>query len=476
MDSEDKKSGGYGCEFMDSVPEDFYCKACSLVARRLTFTSCCGESYCHDCISSHQEQDPNACPSCESKIFNIFEQIKYQKRMGSLQVYCSMKERGCGWSGTLEQLDTHLDPHQNNCQYVDTKCPLNCEKVLPKIELQGHLSESCAKRDFTCQFCAFKATYEEVVDIHLAECRYFPLRCPNVCGVTCEREVMEDHLKICRLQVVECAFAGMGCDEKFKREKEEEHAAANVQQHLSLIAISGKKQILLLEKLEEQETKLEEQEKKLEKQNKVIVEQCEKIQAQGLKLQELELKLKLSPVVQSSGNVLGTMPSGNFKEEMKSMVDPLKEFILRRCFFIKNFSKEKEKDRTGEWKSPIMYTHLHGYKFCIGIDANGHGVSQGKAIVLELWPLKGEYDFQLSWPAVISITIHLISQVGGANWHSTDIVSWSQPEEGDSDFYNLGNVKLRSAHVFVYHNKLNSYLSDDDTLFFRIRDITVHDN
>ena len=284
MDSEDKKSAGYECEFIDSVPEDFYCKACSLVARKLTFTSCCGESYCHDCISSHQEQDPNACPSCESKNFNIFEQIKYQKRMKSLQVYCSMKERGCGWSGTLEQLDTHLDPHQNNCQYVDTKCPLNCEKVLPKIELQGHLSESCVKRDFTCQFCAFKATYKEIMDIHQAECRYFPLRCPNVCGVTCEREVMEDHLKICRLQIVRCGFAGMGCDEKFKREKQEEHAAANIQRHLSLIAISGNKQILLLEKLEEQRKKLVEQEKKVENQEKKLGEQEKMLREQVKKL------------------------------------------------------------------------------------------------------------------------------------------------------------------------------------------------
>ena len=48
---------GYQCEFIiDSVPEDFYCKKCTPVARQLTFTSCFEESYCHACIADIQEQ------------------------------------------------------------------------------------------------------------------------------------------------------------------------------------------------------------------------------------------------------------------------------------------------------------------------------------------------------------------------------------------------------------------------------------
>ena len=114
----------YQCEFIDSVPEDFYCKSCTLVARRLTLISCCGESYCHACIA-------DSCLSCGGKNFSAFEHLKNQRKIRNLQVYGSMKERGCGWSGTLEQLDTHLDPDQDNCQYVDNKCPLNCHMTIP---------------------------------------------------------------------------------------------------------------------------------------------------------------------------------------------------------------------------------------------------------------------------------------------------------------------------------------------------------
>ena len=48
------------------------------------------------------------------------------------------------------------------------------------------------------------------------------------------------------------------------------------------------------------------------------------------------------------------------------------------------FSKEKLKDKPGDWKSPAMYTHIRGYKFCIGVDANGSGYERGNSINLAL--------------------------------------------------------------------------------------------
>ena len=183
------QSLGYQCEFIDPVPMGFYCKSCNLVARKSTIASCCGETYCHSCIADTQEQG-KPCPACGEKEFTLTKQVKYQKRIKGLKVYCSMKESGCGWSGTLEQLDTHLDPDQDNCQYVDSKCPLNCHMTIPKNKVEQHVALHCAKRPYVCQHCNFKATYEEVVDKHLPEFKYFPLHCPNLCGVTFERDFM----------------------------------------------------------------------------------------------------------------------------------------------------------------------------------------------------------------------------------------------------------------------------------------------
>ena len=49
-------------------------------------------------------------------------------------------------------------------------------------------------------------------------------------------------------------------------------------------------------------------------------------------------------------------------------------------FVMTDFSKEKLKDKPGDWKCLAMYTHARVYKFCIGVDANGVGLQLGKSI------------------------------------------------------------------------------------------------
>ena len=292
-----KLSQGHKCEFIDSVPDYLCCKKCTLVARKLSIISCCGESFCQSCIA-YTRKESKPCPACGEKNFTTFEQIKNQKQIASLRAYCSMKERGCDWSGTLEQLDTHLDPDQDNCQYVDTKCPVNCHMTIPKNKVEQHVAQHCAKRPYVCQHCNFKATYEEVVDTHLPECKYVPLQCPNLCGVTFERDFMEDHMKMCRLEEVGCKFGGVGCDGQFIREDQEEHTRQNSQKHLTLtasLAVETKEQ--LQQKLLEQDKKHKEEEEKLrqkiEEQEKRLIEQEKTLNEHQKKLNEVEKGSKI---------------------------------------------------------------------------------------------------------------------------------------------------------------------------------------
>ncbi len=288
-------SQGYKCEFIDTVSEDFLCTKCNLVTRRLTLTSCCGESFCQTCIVDTQEQG-QPCPVCGEKEFTFFQHVKNQKRINNLQVHCIMKERGCVWSGTLDQLDTHLDPHLDNCQYVDTKCPLNCLQTIPKNKVDQHVAQECTKRPHVCQHCGFKATYEEVVDTHLPECKYVPLQCPNMCGVSCERGEMEDHMKLCRLEEVECEFSSVGCDGRFIREDQDEHARQNSQKHLTLtasLAVETKEQLQqkLLEQDKKHHEELETLRGKIEEQNMRLTEQKAILEQQEKRLGEQEKKL-----------------------------------------------------------------------------------------------------------------------------------------------------------------------------------------
>ena len=307
---------GYSCEFLDSVSDDFCCKKCCLTARKLSITSCCGETYCHACIADTQQQG-KPCPACGEIEFSITQHIKFQKKVNEFLVYCSLKERGYGWSGPLKELDSHLDPDQDNCQYVDAICPLNCQQTIPKNKVEQHVAQECTKREYVCQYCNFKATYEEVVDIYFPECKYVPLQCPNLCGVTFERDFLEDHMQICRLEEIGCEFSGVGCEERFRREDQEDHIRQNSQKHLTLTAsvaknlldwsIKDKEEKQLLKQKEEQheqmlveqERRLIEQERRSIKQEQIqkqqeqkLKEQEQKLEEQKQKLEEQELKLK----------------------------------------------------------------------------------------------------------------------------------------------------------------------------------------
>ena len=457
---------GYQCEFLDSVNDFLFCKKCNLVAKRSTATSCCGESYCHACIADICEQH-KPCPECGQEDFSIYEQLKYQKRIGSLKVHCSFKSRGCGWSGQLDQLEHHLDSEQGDCQYVDIKCPLNCQQVVPKNRVEQHLSEACTKRPYVCHHCAFKATYEEVVEKHLPECKYVPLPCPNRCGVTCDREDMEDHMKMCRLEEMVCKFSDIGCDGRYAREDEDDYTEKNTQKHVMLIAadtVETKQQ--LRKKLHEQGQRLREQEQKhgeqeqklgdqLDKQEQKLREWEQKCVKQEQTIQDLELKLeeqsKKLDLLQQDLNTKGQL---------------LDKVIINstRTFEMSNFSVEKAKDKPGDWKSPATYTHLHGYKFCIGVDANGKGYARGRGISVHLCVMAGEYDEGLKWPVQATFTVGLISQSKQRNVEYSKQVRWDRPNKGPYE-------EIGSFGLFVFlGTKMGEYIKHSELIDFLIND------
>ena len=500
----------------------------------------------------HNKTTSLALHGCGQETFEIYPQVKYQRKILSFRVHCSVKERGCGWCGPLEHLDTHLDPDTGDCQYTDINCPLKCQHKINKKNLEHHLAKECVKRDYVCPYCAFKAPYEIVTDIHWPECSYYPLVYPNRCGVTCERPTMEDHLMICRL------IEQIGCLEKFSREDLEEHMREKAQTHLTMMAATSVKmqqefQAKLQEqerrfegrcsaqeeefqaKLQEQErrfegkcstqeeefqAKLQEQERrfegrcsaqeeefqaKLQEQERRFEGKCStqeeefqanlqeqerrfegrcsaqeeefqaKLQEQERRLEELQKQL----VVEKSSHKQELQEQEKkFQEkypeqekrfeykmvekrqdvkiqEQKTLFEDFKtsaktelEELKRRCrgawkVTMKNFSKEKAKDTWNDWKSPPMYTHPGGYKFCIGIDANGvGGFNRGRSVNVEVWVMKGEYDDQLQWPATAKFTLELINHFeNGENKTCTITPTWERPKE---EYW-----RIRSGGVFL---------------------------
>ena len=494
-------SHGYKCHFKDAVNAHFYCTQCGLVARAIVLTSCCGDSYCDKCFTEVvQQQQP--CHACHKKEFSSITGVKYRREMEALQVYCSLKERGCDWSGSLGELDAHLDPDLDNCQYVDVLCSLSCPQAVPKNKMEQHLLGECIKREHTCHHCGFKATYEDVVDTHLPECKYVPIQCPNFCGVTCEREDLEHHMKMCRLQEVSCEFSSVGCDDRFPRELLQDHLRACMQSHLVLTAESmkndahGVKQRLA--QIEERcgestgslelrckgvELQAQNLEMQLGNKEKILLDQEERLE-KLTKLYQTTVKDLIKNTTESLKELEGNFET-KFLEEHNQLAalieiaDEHNQELVKikntlfgtRKFVLSNFSLEKHKDQPDDWKSVSMYTHPFGYKFCIGIDANGFGPTRDRAMRVELWSMEGEYDEELKWPAVVTITIEMVNQRGGENACHTGRRVTLNRVSGPTSVYAW--ERIHDTEGFIEHDRLEEFLKDDN-LQFAITECTLH--
>ena len=439
---------GYECEFVDQVPEDYFCKYCKHVAREPNITSCCGEGLCKACIKC-VIQSQESCPCCQEVDFTSYPQKKWQRVVLTLKVHCSLKDRGCEWTGQLQHLDAHLDLTTGDCVYVDVDCPNKCNQNVQKHNVDTHLANHCPNRDYTCPHCSFKATFREVFE-HFNVCQYYPLVCPNRCGASFERDVLEDHMKMCGLQKLQCEFSYAGCEDEFVRDHQKEHIEQNTQKHLALVAAATlrnnqeqqkfvkelkDRQDLLEQQLKNKDAQVKEQqkvfEKKLGEQRAEFHQQLAKKDEQ-IKILELSIKwLRL---------VIGILPI---------------EFTLP------DFSQSKAAN-CSIFTSP-MYTHPEGFKIRLKLLLNGSKSGLHSHLSVEVFLLESIYmyaNFNVL-PARFTITLGLLNQHRNQDHHTKDIVCNATREAINSTFLCIG-----SCYRFFPLDSLN-WKEDEKTQFLK---------
>ena len=330
--------------------------------------------------------------------------------------------------------------------------------------MEQHLVKECAQREHACQYCSFKDTYQMVVDTHLPQCINYRMQCTNL-GTN---SVMENDKSACCLKEVGCEFSGLGCDARLKVEEREEHCRQNTQKHLALTAAASvTMNIMLQQKLQELEQniviKFHEQEQETNGQNQKFMEQIQKLekqlQEQKQNVTELKEKLNLS------------------ERNGKNLVQEITKFPLRRTFAIENFGGLKVMEKEDEdWKSPAMYTHVCGYKFCIGVHPNGIGKG---IMAVYLYCMQGEYDHMLKWPAQAGFTIELLNQkkLFGNRICKSEKITWKKPER---DYIRIFYFKCSPTYSyeaekpygFIKDSDLNDF-ERNDTLYFHLTSIYV---
>ena len=325
---------GFDCEFVNKPPEvlQTHCPVCLLILCEPYQVTCCGKSFCKECIKKIKARR-QPCPTCKQDKCEIFPNKGLQQPLYGFAVFCSNKERGCVWEGELGQLDQHINSNPDKdkqlvgCACTNIAC-LFCDKLHPRHETEQHQTSLCTKRPFTCFMCdEYESTYEDVVNSHAPVCKCRLVECPNSCGANnLQHQHLEEHVSSqCPLTYVECEFSDAGCDAKVYRKDLASHLTDNLVTHMSLLAMENRK---LKQQLQKQEEKASEENRKLKQQ---LQKQEEKA---DMEIRKLQVQLqKQEKIASTSSGVIRRLEKQLEKQERRKDTEPTRSMkqIRRAC-------------------------------------------------------------------------------------------------------------------------------------------------
>ena len=359
----------------------------------------------------------------------------------------------------------YLYTRTGDCQYVDVECPRKCVQKVQKRNVDTHLVNECPNRDYRCPHCNFANKYHVVSD-HFEVCPYYPLTCPNRCGATFECDDLLDHMKMCRLEEVQCVFSGAGCQAKFIRENEDEHMDQNTQKHLALMPAAT---LRISQKLQEQQ---EVSEKKMKQQKE---EHQQKQEQLGGQLQELLTQIdKQSREFQELMKERDAQIKALEEQQIRNrqLIEQQQQAISQICsgeFGIPPYditlSNYQEKARGSHIDGPPMYTHPGGYKFNLRLYPKGvpYTEAHGTHVSVLVYPLKGDHDAKLKFPVKLTIIVQLLNQHWDQEHHTRDIQCEIKTRERIGSGLSIGfNQKfIPRADLEWNRDKQTQYLKDD---------------
>ena len=95
--------------------------------------------------------------------------------------------------------------------------------------LTSHVETECPYRKVDCQYCHITGEHQFIEGEHKEQCPKLPISCLNKCGVgSLPREDMEAHRKECPLEMVQCAYHNVGCEERMTGKDLEFHKWRNI--------------------------------------------------------------------------------------------------------------------------------------------------------------------------------------------------------------------------------------------------------
>ena len=508
---EEKCQHGYTCTFKITNLEDrLKCSSCGNVARKPSITTCCSEQYCKSYLEGREH-----CPNTECKKSLHFAANKFADQdISKLNVFCTMKQNGCNWEGQVGSLDTHVEV---DCEHVYVRCTTGCGQQIKRGQLEQHLEKECPEREYSCPHCNYRGPYRLVVSAHFAECSYYPVECPNKCGVEGERDDMDHHLRdACPLQYIQCKFSHAGCGEKFRRDGESEHMKERSQKHLELL---GSLTLQQSEQIEKQEKEIVEQKREITEQKREITEQKREITEQKREVTELrdrqeQDKKRIDMLMKQVSNITNNVPDDvsppenqdrNENSELAQKMEEKERKILATLdkrilafedrlaeiekrlnnsvanvnvpkqlqeddpddpllFTFEGYSKKK-KDKD-QWISRSFKTG--GYTLKLNIWPNGQG--EGNGTHISVWLLQKTTEDDYLMPAEITITLELLNQC--CDLYHIQVIKRFNCCNAHYIVGDFSNTFIAHSDLDLDPIKQTEYLKND-SLMFRINTMTA---
>ena len=141
-----KRIGGYEYDFLDTISNKYTCLICTNIQREPTIVSCCGQHFCCSCLDKWFAINKK-CPHCTVDEFQYFTNKQQVREINELRVRCCNSDRGCNWTGKLEELKSHKN---RDCLRAKINCPNGCGANVERWKLMEH--KKCCTPLKTSQF------------------------------------------------------------------------------------------------------------------------------------------------------------------------------------------------------------------------------------------------------------------------------------------------------------------------------------
>ena len=214
QDGESQLFRGYRRNYIaQNLTVEFSCSSCNGIPREAVQIGT--ETKCADCATPEDNPTPN-------------ETVR--DTISKLEVMCPLM-RACTWSGPLSEASGHLD----ECLFLHLACPMKCQAVIPRGELESHTYGQCRLRKVQCEYCK-QFGLAKGLETHYQSCKEFPVICPHGCGESIPRRQSESHRNAnCPLGEVTCPYGKYGCpSSRMTRKDLIGHKQETVAEHLDM--------------------------------------------------------------------------------------------------------------------------------------------------------------------------------------------------------------------------------------------------